>query len=143
MRSNFNIFVESDDKASKLKFDENSNMEFTIALPERFRFGDWQVCLKSLILPSRVWNVYDETMPKWSFRTNLNILGDAQGIEFDFAQGSYEVVDILDIIQDMLNSFNIPVEIFFDRDRKRVTLKLKKFKILRRRNIVACFSMVI
>ena len=35
------------------KFPENSNMEFAIALPERFRLGDWQVCLKSLIMPSR------------------------------------------------------------------------------------------
>ena len=98
--------------------------------------------MKSLILPSRVWNVYDETMPKWSFGTNLNILGDAQGIEFDFAQGSYEVVDILEIIQDVLDAYYVPVEIFFNRDRKRVTLKLFK-KILRRRNIVHWFSMVI
>ena len=52
MRNNFNIFVESDDKASKLKFNENNNMDFTIALPERFRFGDWEVCLKSLLLQS-------------------------------------------------------------------------------------------
>ena len=58
MSTNFNIFVESDDAASKLKFHENSNMEFTIALPEGFIFGDWQVCLKSLILPSKIWNIY-------------------------------------------------------------------------------------
>ena len=48
--NNFNIFLESNDKASMVKFNENYNMEFTIALPERFRFGDWEVCLKSLIL---------------------------------------------------------------------------------------------
>ena len=30
MSTDFNIFVESNDAASKLKFDENSNMEFTI-----------------------------------------------------------------------------------------------------------------
>ena len=71
MSTNFNIFGESNDAASKLKFKDNSNMEFTIALPERFRLSDWQVCLKSLILPSRMWNIYDETMPKWKFTTNI------------------------------------------------------------------------
>ena len=59
----FNIFLESNDKASMLKFNSNYNMEFTIALPERFKFGDWEVCLKSLILPSKIWNLYEETMP--------------------------------------------------------------------------------
>ena len=43
----------------------NNNMEFTMDLPERFRLDDWKVCLKSLIVPTRVWNVYDETMPSW------------------------------------------------------------------------------
>ena len=62
MSTNFNILVESNDAASQLKFDENSNMEFTIALPERLRFGDLQVCLKTLIMPSRVWNLYDELL---------------------------------------------------------------------------------
>ena len=59
MSKTFNIFVESNDVTSMAKCPENSNMEFTIALPERFRLGDWQVCLKSLIMPSKVWNVYD------------------------------------------------------------------------------------
>ena len=54
MTKTFNIFVESNDVTSMAKFPENFNMEFTIAPPERFRLGDWQVCLKSLIMPSRV-----------------------------------------------------------------------------------------
>ena len=41
MSTNFNIFGKSNDAASKLKFKDNSNMEFTIALPERFRLSDW------------------------------------------------------------------------------------------------------
>ena len=76
-------------------------------------------------MPNRVLNVYDKTMPNWSFRTNLNIL-EGQGDEFDFAQGSYEVVDILVVIQQVLDSFKVPVQIFLNRDRKRVTLKLKR-----------------
>ena len=125
MGSNFNIFVESNDKASKLKFDENSNMEFTIGLPERFRFGDWQVCLKSLIMPSRVWNIYDEAMPKWKFSTNV---GEQEGVRYDygFPQGCYEVDDILTIIQNTLDKFKVPVEVTFNHDKKRVRIKLKR-----------------
>ena len=78
MSTNFNIFGESNDAASKLKIKDISNMEFTIALPERFRLSDWQVCLKSLILPSRIWNIYDETMPKWKITSFVgeNEVGD-------------------------------------------------------------------
>ena len=125
MSSNFNIFVESNDAASKLKFPKNSNMEFTIDLPERFRMGDWQVCLKSLIMPSRVWNIYDETMPKWKFSTNV---GEQEGVryEFGFPQGSYEVDDILTIIQNTLDKFKVPVEVTFNHDKKRVRIKLKR-----------------
>ena len=42
-------------------------------------------------MPSRVWNIYEEAMPRWSFRSNLNLL-EGQGVEFVFPQGSYEVV---------------------------------------------------
>ena len=70
MSKTFNIIVESNDLKSMEKFQENSNMEFTIDLPERFRLGDWKVCLKSMIMPCRVWNVYDETMPSWMFLSN-------------------------------------------------------------------------
>ena len=37
MSNNFNIFGESNDADYVLKFKDNGNMEFTIALPERFR----------------------------------------------------------------------------------------------------------
>ena len=40
MSKTFNIFVESNDVKSMEKFEENSNMEFTIDLPERFRLTD-------------------------------------------------------------------------------------------------------
>ena len=117
MGTNFNIFGESNDAASKLKFKDNSNMEFTIALPERFRLSDWQVCLKSLILPSRIWNIYDETMPKWKITTYIgeNEVGDKT---FRFPQGSYEVEDILTIMQTLLDEIKVPVGISFYQDIK-------------------------
>ena len=87
-------------------------MDFTIALPERLWFGDWQVGLKSLIIPSKVWNMYDEMVPKWKFSTNY---GEQEGVtyEFGFPQGSFEVDDILTIIQNTLDKFKVPVEFSF------------------------------
>ena len=124
MSTNFNIFGESNDAASKLKFKDNSNMEFTIALPERFRLSDWQVCLKSLIIPSRVWNLYDETMPKYWFSTNV---GENKGVKYEYAfsQGSYEEEDILKIIQTLLERYKVTVKISFNKDIQRSRMKLK------------------
>ena len=99
-------------------------MEFTIALPERFRLSDLQVCLKSLILPSRIWNIYDETMPMWKITTYV---GENEGgyKNFRFPQGSYEVEDILKIMQTLLDTYKVPVEISFNHDIKQVRMKLK------------------
>ena len=124
MSKTFNIFVESNDLASKTKFPKNNNMEFTIDLPERFKLGGWQICLKSLIMPSKIWNIYDETMPKWSFKTNTNI--EDQMSEFDFPEGSYEVADILQLMQHVLSYYKIPINIQFNDKKNRVTLQLKK-----------------
>ena len=121
MSKNFIIFVESNDVKSMEKFEENSNMEFTIDLPERFRLGDWQVCLKSMIIPSRVWNVYDESMPSWVFTSNTLLEG--QGFEYTIPQGSYKIVDILILIQFRLDALKVPVTIYLS-DKNRVTLKL-------------------
>ena len=101
-------------------------MEFTIALPERFKFGDWEVCLKSLILPSRGWNIYDETMPKWSFISNTDISKDMQGVYFDFAQGSYEVIDLIEMIQQKLDINSIPIRFSLDMYKNRVRIKLER-----------------
>ena len=90
MSETFNIFVESNDVKSMEKFKENNNMEFTIDLLKRFRLDDWKVCLKSVIMPSRVWNVYDETMPSWMFLSSLPIEG--QHIGNTIPQGSSKIL---------------------------------------------------
>ena len=64
-------------------------------------------------------------MPRWSFRSNLNIL-EGQGVEFVFPQGSYEVEDILALIQKGLDTFKVPVEVTFNLDKKRVRIQLKR-----------------
>ena len=127
MSKTFNIFVESNNVTSMVKFPKNTNMEFTIDLPERFRLGDWQVCLKSLIMPSRIWNVYDETRPKWMFQTNTDL--EDELVEFQIPQGSYEVVDIILIIQRYMDALKIPLLIYLNDDKNRVTLKLKNRNI--------------
>ena len=107
MSETFNIFVESNDVKSMEKFKENNNMEFTIDLPERFILDDWKVCLKSVIMPSRVWNVYDETMPSWMFFSNASLEG--QGRRNTIPQGSYKIVDILILIQYRFDKLKIPI----------------------------------
>ena len=93
----------------------------TIDLPERFRLDDWKVCLKSVIMPSRVWNVYDETMPSWLFYSNTSLEG--QGRRNTIPQGSF--VDILILIQYRFDKLKIPIIISLN-DKNRVTLKLMR-----------------
>ena len=87
----------------------------------QFRLGDWQVCLKSMIMPSRVWNVYGETMPSWMFLSNTSLEG--QGVGNTISQGSYKIVDILILIQYRFDKLKIPIIISLS-DKNRVTLKL-------------------
>ena len=44
---------------------------------------------------------------------------------FRFPQDSYEVEDILKIMQTLLDTYKVPVEISFNHDIKRVRMKLK------------------
>ena len=118
--------MESNDITSKLKFNENSNTEFTIALPERFSLGNWEVCLKSLILPSKIWNIYPETLPEWMFRSNMDISkhGEMQWISCGI--GSFQILDLIDMFQTSLNGVGIPIKASFDSQKNRVNLKPKK-----------------
>lgn len=57
--SNFSIIIDSSCKPSKILYPQNSNTDFTAKLPERLSFNsDWQVSLKALYLPSRLYNIY-------------------------------------------------------------------------------------
>ena len=61
-------------------------------------------------MPSRVWNVYDETMHSWKFQTNTTL--DDQLVEFQIPQGSCEVIDIILHIQRYMDALNIPLNIY-------------------------------
>ena len=80
-------------------------------------------------MPSRVWNVYDETMPSWTFVSNKELEG--QGRTNTIPQGSYKIVDILILIQFRFDQLKLPINISLS-DKNRVTLKLKN-----RRNLGA------
>lgn len=43
-------------------------MEFAINLTHRFILGKCEVCLKSLTIPSRIYNVYDDKQLRWAFQ---------------------------------------------------------------------------
>ena len=61
MKRPFNIFLDSDDVKSKEMYPNNTNMNFTIDLPERMSFNRrWNVTLKSLIIPNTLYNICDD-----------------------------------------------------------------------------------
>ena len=58
MKQSFNVFLDSSCKKSKVLYPENNATEFTIELPERLSFNrHWQVTLKSLFLPNKIYNI--------------------------------------------------------------------------------------
>ena len=71
MYNTFNLFLSSNDVASESKFPNNNNMEFAINLPHRFRLGKCEVCLKSITIPRKIYNVYDEKELTWAFQIGI------------------------------------------------------------------------
>ena len=115
MSDSFSIYLDSNDKKS-VNQAYNTNTEFTIDLPERLRLEKWEVCLKSIILPCRIWNIYDEYEIQW-------IVNQANGItivsnEHDLAEGSYGIEDITHLIAQTLNG----IKIVYDEKLKRVKI---------------------
>ena len=61
------------------------------------------------------------------FQTNTNL--EDELVEFQIPQGSYEVIDIIIHIQRYMDALNIPLNIYLNEDKNRVTLKLKRRNI--------------
>ena len=57
-------------------------------------------------------------MKQWSFISKMNISKDMQGVDFDCAQGSYEVIDLIEMIQQKLDINSIPIRMSFDMYKK-------------------------
>ena len=124
MSNTFNIFLSSNDVSSKLKYPENNNMEFTINLPERYRLGKWKVCLKSLIIPSKIFNVYKEKELTWCFQM---VSGGVVKNEIEWQKlkpGFYDIGDVLRIMQRHIDKFAGPLKLQYSPSRKRVRMKM-------------------
>ena len=69
-----NVYLDSSCTVSKEMFKSNSNMAFRIKLAETFLLeGDWSICLKKLIIPSSMNNIYKEYCTM-KFRLENNIV---------------------------------------------------------------------
>ena len=109
MKRPFNIFLDSDDVKSKEMYPNNTNMNFTIDLPERMSFNRrWNVTLKSLIIPNTLYNICDDLFyikyiqfGKGSLNTTLQI-----------KNGCYRSISLLiREIQSIFDSNKIPLKI--------------------------------
>ena len=109
MKRPFNIFLDSDDVKSKEMYPNNTNMNFTIDLPERMSFNRrWNVTLKSLIIPNTLYNICDDLFyikyiqfGKGSLNTKLHI-----------KNGCYRNISLLiREIQRIFDSNKIPLKI--------------------------------
>lgn len=109
MKRPFNIFLDSDDVKSKEMYPNNTNMNFTIDLPERMSFNRrWNVTLKSLIIPNTLYNICDDLFyikyiqfGKGGLNTTLQI-----------KNGCYRNISLLiREIQSIFDSNKIPLKI--------------------------------
>ena len=109
MKRPFNVFLDSDDVKSKEMYPNNTNMNFTIDLPERMSFNRrWNVTLKSLIIPNTLYNICDDLFyikyiqfGKGSLNTTLQI-----------KNGCYRSISLLiREIQSIFDSNKIPLKI--------------------------------
>ena len=51
---------------------------------------------------------------------------EVKDVWFEIGEGSYEIDDIIEFIQHILDVYYVPIEITYNSERKRVNLKLKK-----------------
>ena len=102
MADSFSIYLESNDKDS-VNSKTNTNMNFTIDLPQRLQLDGWDVCLKSIILPCRIWNIYDvdDYGFGWTHSSGPSIEKSA-GTFYDTQPGCYGVEDIVYLMDKRL-----------------------------------------
>ena len=89
-------------------FKSNSNMAFRIKLAEAFLLeGDWSICLKKLIIPASMNNIYKEYCTM-KFRLENNIYTTDIHIE----SGHYPTIThLLEQIQHQIDDSSIPVQL--------------------------------
>ena len=129
MNNTFNIFLASNEIVSKSKFPQNNSMEFTINLPHRYRLGKCEVCLKSITIPMRLYNVYEDNELRWAFQKVESIDIYTNKIEWQkLKPGYYTIQDVIKKIQQYIDNVEGLVKISYSVHRKRVQVKLKEKK---------------
>ena len=103
-----NVYLDSSCPVSKEMFKSNSNMAFRIKLAETFLLeGDWSICLKKLIIPASMNNIYKEYCTM-KFRLENNIYTTDIHIE----SGHYPTIThLLEQIQHQIDDSSIPVQL--------------------------------
>ena len=132
MTDSFSVYLDSDDKNS-INNKTNSNMNFTIDLPQRLYLDKWEVCLKSIILPCRIWNIYEEYKIYWETTYEEN--GEIKNSYFEVQDGCYGIEDILHLIKMSLSG----IQVSYQRDSNRVNIG-KKGKLCKKDTILCKLS---
>ena len=121
-KTSLKMVLDSSDKESKKLFPHNNNMQFTIKLPERMEFhGDWKVSLKSLFIPSRLDNVYEDKC--W-----LSFRGEDSYLDFPkhVRSGHYETErDLVKEITNIIKKEKKPFTVKFARTGRPVFTSTK------------------
>lgn len=117
-KTSLKMVLDSSDKESKKLYPQNNNMQFTIKLPERMEFhGDWKVSLKSLFIPSRLDNVYEDKC--WMLFKGK----DESYLQFHcrVPSGHYETErDLVKEISSMIKKEKKPFKVSFSRSGRPV-----------------------
>ena len=103
-----NVYLDSSCPVSKEMFKSNSNMSFRIKLAETFLLeGDWSICLKKLIIPASMNNIYEDYCTI-NLRQNNNLYTNDIHI-----QGGYypTITHLLEQIQHQADINSIPIQL--------------------------------
>ena len=119
MQKPFSILLDSSCPISKQHYPENTNMEFTINLPETLQLhGKWEMALKSIFVPSKMYNILDD---KFFFifkskKHNTKIVID---------EGHYTIEGLLDIMQFHFDKEDMPLKIYQNKKKNDGKVEIK------------------
>ena len=102
-----NLYLDSSCSISKEMFQSNSNMSFRIKLAETFLLeGDWSICLKKLIIPASMNNIYEDYCTI-NLRQNNNLYTN----DIHIQRGYYSTIThLLEQIQHQADINSIPIQ---------------------------------
>ena len=119
MQKPFSILLDSSCSISKKFYPKNNNMEFTINLPETLQLhGKWEIALKSLFIPSKMYNILDD---KFFFIFKSKKRNTKIVIE----EGHYTIEGLLDIMQFHFDKEDMPLKIYQNKKKNDGKVEIK------------------